>query len=100
MADGLVADRVERRESLDVVTEVVGDIVELLIRQHRGGGEVVGHPETSQRARFGAGELTFVDQGVDQCAELQVGQFGGEFEHLLPAGEVAADLQRLGLAGS
>lgn len=47
--------------------------------------------------RLLAGELALRHQAVDQVAELQVGQFGGHLEHLLPPRQVIADLQRLGL---
>jgi hypothetical protein len=58
--------------------------MELSVRQHRCGGEVVGKPEAGQGGRLVAGELAVVDQLVDQVAEFEVGQFGGHLEHRLP----------------
>lgn len=46
--------------------------------------------------RLVAGELALRDQVIDQIPELEVGQFGGHLEHLLPQREVIADLQCLG----
>ena len=41
----------ERRQPLDVVAEILRDVVELAVGQHRGGGEVIGQTQPGQGAR-------------------------------------------------
>ncbi|CKO02277.1 Uncharacterised protein [Mycobacterium tuberculosis] len=70
--------------------------MELAVGQHGGRGEVISQAQPGQRPRLGAGELAVGDHGVDEVAELEIGQLGGHLEHLLARGEVTADLQRVG----
>ena len=97
VGDGLVADRVKRRQPLDVVAEVFGDLMELLVGQHGGGGEIVGQPEPGELAGLVTGEGAFVDQPVDERTVLQVGQLRGQLERILARRQVCSDFQRPGL---